>query len=385
MTDERWITIRCIEIRQPIGMFYIGAIPAKELAEISFADRRRIIEQEREIEVLSGIQRQLSPKRVAELRQYVTTMDACFPTGIILAISSENLTFDDRANTMSIRYAPEVAKIIDGQHRIEGLANYSGPTFELNVTIFVDMEMEDQAIVFSTINLKQAPVANSLVYDLYEYATTRSPQKTCHNIARLLNSRSGSPFYQRIMILGTATGKPNETLTQAAFIDPLLKLICSNPTEAMSDRDTLRRGKKLEPITDGMIRTRKLIFRNMFIREEDARIAKVLWNYFEAVAERWPVAWSIRQRGLILNRTTGYRALMQFLPILILSLDLVDELPGVSIFKEQLDKVKLTDDQMTTEEFKPGTSGQAKLRNMLELNTRLTEETIFPAGRRTGS
>jgi DGQHR domain-containing protein len=382
MTEERWITIPCIEIQQPIGRFYIASIPAREIFEISYADRRRILEQEREIEVVSGIQRQLSTKRVAELRQYVTTLDACFPTGVILAIDSDNAKFDEKAKTMSIRYAPEVAKIIDGQHRIEGLANYSGPPFEINVTIFVDMEMEDQAIVFSTINLKQAPVANSLVYDLYEYATTRSPQKTCHNIARLLNSRSTSPFFQRIMILGTASGKPNETLTQAAFIDPLLRLICTNPAEAMNDRDTLKRDKKLEPISDGMVRTRKLIFRNMFIREEDARIAKVVWNYFEAVQERWPVAWNLKQRGLILNRTTGYRALMQFLPIMILSLDLVDELPGVSIFKEQLDKVKLTDQELNTEEFKPGTSGQAKLRNILEFSTRLTDETIFPAGRR---
>jgi DGQHR domain-containing protein len=244
------------------------------------------------------------------------------------------------------------------------------------------MEMEDQAIVFSTINLKQAPVANSLVYDLFEYATTRSPQKSCHYIARLLNSRATSPFYQRIMILGTATGKPNETLTQAAFIDPLLKLLCSNSAEAMNDRDVLKRKKKLEPMTEGAIRTRKLIFRNMFIREEDAKISKVLWNYFAAVQERWPQAWNIKQRGLILNRTTGYRALMQFLPILILSLDLIDQVPEVSIFLEVLEKVKLRDEDMSTEEFKPGSSGQAKLRNIFELNTRLSDETIFAAGRR---
>jgi hypothetical protein len=78
----------------------------------------------------------------------------------------------------------------------------------------------------------------------------------------------------------------------------------------------------------GVIRTRKLIFRNMFIREEDANIAKVLWNYFTAVALRWPIAWNQKQRGLILNRTTGYRALMQFLPIVILSLDLIDKVPA---------------------------------------------------------
>lgn len=116
-------------------------------------------------------------RRSAWLRQYVTTLDACFPTGVILAIDGTNAVFDSERRTMKIWSAPEVAKIIDGQHRIEGLVGYDGPPFEINVNIFIDMEMEDQAIVFSTINLKQAPVAGSLVYDLYDYATTRSPQR----------------------------------------------------------------------------------------------------------------------------------------------------------------------------------------------------------------
>ncbi len=383
--DEKWITISCIVVQQPIGKFYIAGIPSKELVEISYADRRRILEGEREVEVVSGIQRQISPKRVTELRQYVSTIDACFPTGIILAIESENAIFDAETNTMKIKCASEVAKIIDGQHRIEGLVGYQGPPFEMNVTIFVDMEMEDQAIVFSTINLKQAPVAGSLVYDLFDYATTRSPQKTCHYIARLLNSRKESPFFQRIMILGTATGKPNESLTQAAFIDPVLKLICSTPAQAMEDRDKLKRKKALPLIDEGAIRTKKLIFRNMFIREDDAKIAKVLWNYFTAVALRWPIAWNQKQRGLILNRTTGYRALMQFLPLVILSLDVIDQVPEVPFFERVFAKVNLTDDDLNIDNFPAGTSGQSRLRKAFELQTRVMDETIWPSGRRQGA
>ena len=378
MSEDKWITVSCIQLQQPIGTFYIAGIPSKQLAEISFADRARIEGGDREIEAVSGIQRPLSMKRVAELKKYVTSVDACFPTGVILAVSGEDAQFDEVSSTMSIRYGNNVAKIIDGQHRIEGLVGYQGPQFDINVTIFVDMEMEDQAIVFSTINLKQTPVSNSLVYELFEYAKTRSPQKTCHYIARLLNARSDSPFYQRIMILGTATGKPNESLTQAAFIDPLLKLICSTPAQAMEDRDTLKRGKQLPLIDVAMIRTRKLIFRNMFIRDEDAKIAKVVWNYFTAVAERWPIAWNQKQRGLILNRTTGYRALIQFLPIVVLSLGFVDQIPDVAAFREVFDRVRMQDEQFSTDEFKPGTSGQSALRKLLELQTRLDNDTIWP-------
>jgi len=379
-TEDKWISIPCIVVHQPIGRFYIGSFPARELVEISFADRRRILEQQREIEIVSGIQREISPKRVAELRQYVNHLDACFPTGIILAISSDDAIYDKKTGTMSVRYASEVAKIIDGQHRIEGLVGYNGPKFELNVTIFINMEMEDQAIVFSTINLKQAPVANSLAYDLYDYATTRSPQKTCHYVARLLNSREKSPFYQRIMILGTATGKPNETLTQAAFIDPLLKLVSTNP---MDDRDAIKRKIELPLISEGEIRTKKLVFRNMFIQDEDARIAKVIWNYFDAVRERWPEAWNLKQRSLILNRTTGFRALMQFLPLIILSLDWIGKVPDTNMFLAIFNEVKLDDKDLNTERFKPGTSGQSELRKAFEFNTRISADSVFKGtGRR---
>jgi DGQHR domain-containing protein len=177
MSQEEWIHITCIELEQPIGKFYIGAIDSHDLVKISFADRRRIEKGERDIEVISGIQRPLAPKRVTELRKYVTSVDASFPTAIILAIGADDVEYDKKTHTMRIKNEDRVAKIIDGQHRIEGLVQYQGAKFELNVTMFIDMDMEDQALLFATINLKQTPVGKSLAYDLYEFAETRSPQK----------------------------------------------------------------------------------------------------------------------------------------------------------------------------------------------------------------
>jgi DGQHR domain-containing protein len=233
--------------------------------------------------------------------------------------------------------------------------------------------MEDQAIVFSTINLKQTPVGKSLVFDLYELAETRSPQKTCHNIARQLNRREGSPFWKRIMILGTATGAPNETLTQAAFIDPLLKYVSKDP---MSDRDQLKRGNTLPSATAAEIRVKKLIFRNLFIQEHDAEIAQIMWNYFAAIAQRWEQAWSGKQPGLILNRTTGYRALMRFLPLAYLTLGIDIPLPAAE-FKRIFNEVRLDDDDFTPENFKPGSSGQSALFKKLVSDTKIDEKAVW--------
>jgi DGQHR domain-containing protein len=369
---EKTIKIDCIQVTQPIGTFYIGSIASADLVQISYADVRRI--EERDVEFLSGIERPLSLRRVAELRKYVTNIDASFPTAIILAVDSEHASYDPQTRTMVINNEENVAKIIDGQHRIDGLKGYSGPTFQLNVTIFVDMDLEDQALLFATINLKQTPVGKSLAYDLFEFAKTRSPQKTCHNIAKLLNSREGSPFYRRIMILGVATGQPTETITQAAFIDRLIGYVSTDP---MADRDTIKRNQKLQKIDGGMIRVRRLIFRNMFIEDRDAEIARVLWNYFSAVAGRWPEAWQFKQPGLVLNRTTGFRALMRFLPVAYLSLGGMDTIVSEEDFRFVFNKVKFTDNDFNPEEFVPGTSGQAKLFHALEAQTRLDEQTIF--------
>ncbi|MGB7586663.1 MAG: DGQHR domain-containing protein [Terriglobales bacterium] len=373
MPEDRWITFPCIAIVQPIGSFYIGVMNGADLVRISFADRVRIENDAREVEVVSGLERPLQQRRVKELRQFVRNVDASFPTAIILALSSEDAMYDEAAGKIKVRDDGNVAKIIDGQHRIEGLIGYEGDNFQLNVTLFIDMDMEDQAMVFSTINLKQTPVRQSIALELFEYAKTRSPQKTSHNIARLLNAREGSPFYKKIMILGTATGRATESLTQAAFIKPLMRYISTDP---MSDRDQLKRGKTLEPADPAEIRVKKVVFRNLFIEERDAEIARIMWNYFKAVEQRWPEAWTLTQEGLVLNRTTGYNALMKFLPLAYLTLGRDTVIPTAE-FKAIFDQVKLRYDEFIPDNFKPGSGGQSQLFKKFMSDTKIDEHAIW--------
>ncbi len=353
------ISIPCIKVVQPIGDFFIGSISATDLVAISFADVRR--PDGRDIEQYIGTQRDLSEGRVAELKKYVTTVDACFPTSIILAIDSDNATFDERNGRLKIQREENVAKIIDGQHRIAGLEDYRGEDFEMNVTIFIDMDIEDQAMVFATINLKQTKVSKSLAYDLYEYAAARSPHKTCHNVAKLLNYRSGSPLKDCIKILGKATGKELESITQATFVDRMMKLITRDP---MGDKDRLKRGKRLEPAQG--LDERRLLLRNLFIGSEDAKVAKILWEYFSAVKAKWPVAWSDRTKGAILGRTTGFAALIRLLPaatsrITRAPLTKNSSLPTKADYFGLFKKIQLKDDDFTAERYLPGSTGEGKL------------------------
>jgi DGQHR domain-containing protein len=357
--EESHIEFRCIQVIQPIGSFYIGAIDAADLVQISYADIRRIEGEDRAVERYLGIQRPLSKPRVKELAQYVRNVDASFPTSVILAISSTDCVYDESSHKMRVRRDAGVAKIIDGQHRIAGLEDYQNGAFQLNVTIFVDMDIEDQAMVFATINLKQTKVSKSLAYDLYEFASSRSPQKTCHNIAKLLNYRAGGPLQNRIKILGVASGKPEETLTQATFVDRLIIYISKDPGEAMKDRDLIKRGKVPERADDAI--GQKLIFRNMFLDERDAEIARIIWNYFKAVENRWPEAWRTTRRGYILNRTTGFAALMRFLRPCYLELAAPGQVVSTEKFHSILTRLGLKDDDFVSDRYVPGSSGEAQL------------------------
>lgn len=368
------IMIKCSPVKQPIGEFYIGVISWIDLNKISYADQRRIEKGDTDIEYHFGIQRRLSDKRVREIGEYVNYLDATFPTSIILSIDSYDFENDIKnveltnisegeytIPILKIRNDKNIAKIIDGQHRIAGLKNLKeNINFELNVTIYIDMDIEDQAMVFATINKSHTKVNKSLVYDLFEFAKSRSPQKTCHTIAKYLNKKDGSPFINKIKMLGNAED-PLETITQATFVESLLKYISKNPK---SDRDRLKRGKKIKLLTDKEIETRP--FQNFFANEADGKIARIIWNYFNAVKEKWPTAWNEVDRGNILNRSTGFIALMRFLRDAYNSFGKANEMISIEDFSLIFGKMDLRDKDFNPETFIPGSGGQVALYNKLK-------------------
>ncbi|RNL55589.1 DGQHR domain-containing protein [Pedobacter jejuensis] len=376
---DQYISIKCIQITQPIGLFYVGVIDWKDLKTIAYSDIRRIENEEKNTtDTYLGIQRDLSPKRIKEIAEYVRNVDATFPTSIILHIpsftqiteetESRNLIFDVANSEMQIRLANDIASILDGQHRIEGLkesfkiAHENSEKFQLNVTIFVDLDMDDQSMIFSTVNKAQTKVNKSLVYDLFSFAKSRSPQRTAHNIVKLLNDTANSPFKDKIKILGRADDPDRETITQATLAELIIKYISKNP---YNDRDLLIRGKKLARATGSDLKNH--IFRNLFIDEKDEDIAENIWNLFEAAKDKWPLSWS---EPSILNKSTGVIALMKFLRPAYLSLCTTKSADiGATLTKSDyagiLRNVNLGDDVFTKENYLPGTSGQSALYKQL--------------------
>jgi DGQHR domain-containing protein len=373
-TDPDKITLKidALKVSQPIGDFFIANIDYKTLGKISYFDVRRVLRDSRDIERYLGIQRPLSEKRVSDLSAFVNFLDATFPSSIILAIDDEYAEYDEKTKQLFVRNhradetAPsiaisEVARVLDGQHRIAGLENFKGNTFGLSVTIFIGSDIADQAYIFSTVNLEQTKVSKSIVYDLFELAKTRSPQKTAHNIAIALDRDERGPFFQRIKRLGFATvDRKFETITQATFVENLLPLISPDPKE---DRDRLLRNERLEKIDTKS--SGKLIFRNLFVEDKDLSIARIVGNYFDAVRERWEDAWNFRGEGRMLNKTNGFRALMRILPRAYLYFARPADVVSKEKFEELFRRVDVSDDYFSVERFKPGSSGEKDLTNFL--------------------
>jgi DGQHR domain-containing protein len=401
---NRYMKVDFIELKQPIGNFFIAKIPYRDLIAICYSDVRKI-KHEGDFESYLGIQRELDPKRVKNLQEYVHLSDASFPSSIILSISNKKYAaeyssyhteidnvFDDdqeldkkyesvwnvfiaddvaeKRQKMFILRDEGVAKIIDGQHRIEGLRSYNNKNgdFDVNVTVFMEMDIEEQAIVFATINKAQTKVNKSMVYDLYDLAKSRSPQKTCHNIAKFLNKKDGSPFLDKIKILGKADDG-FETITQATFVECLMPYISKNPD---IDRDIIKTGGKIEEVSGRELQ--RQIFRNLFIQKRDAEIAKNLFNYFTAVKNAWPIAWEETQAtGYILNKSTGLVALFRFLSDVYLylsrkenneiDLSKIGNVYTVDEYRTIFDPLKeiISDNDFTTQNFDPGGSGRSQL------------------------
>jgi DGQHR domain-containing protein len=368
------ITFDCIQAQQPIGDLYIASIPYRDLIKFTYFDVRRVVSAERDVEKYLGIQRPISRHRLKDLEAYVNFVDATFPTSVIVAVNDGSYaSFDKSKKRMTLRNyrldepEPSIAirnlgRVIDGQHRIAGLESFSGERFDVSATVFIEADIADQAHIFSTVNLEQTKVNKNLVYDLYELARTRSPQKTCHVVAVTLDRDPESPFYGRIKRLGFATeGADFEPVSQATFVEGLMQHITADPK---GDRDTLLRGETPPKATGDEVF--RFVLRNLFVEGKDIQIISLMYNYFSAVRERWPDAWSERGRGYMLNRTNGVKALLRFFRHAYTKI----AHPGDPASKDKfLDRVfrniALTDGDFTTENFVPGTSGEARLYRVL--------------------
>lgn len=372
MSDH--ILVPFIKVVQPVGTFFVASMSYKDVLDIAQADVRKLSETSAVDEYI-GIQRKVSPLRKKEIATYCNTVDATFPTGVILSIQTVdkdgldngNVSFE-KNNIMKIKRQVNVASILDGQHRLEGLRlakeQLGDRPFDLNVTIFLNADIDAQAQIFSVINKAQTKVNKSLVYDLYEYSNCRCPQKTVHDVVVVLNKNEKSPFYGKVKILGVADDSSKETIAQATLAELVMDLISKDP---VVDRDILKRSGLKKWLTSNKLQNydnikdkEKFVFRAFFVNGEDYKIVQHISTFFSEVQRKWPHSWDENRPNNILNKSTGIIALMNFLRILFLRS--IETSESFEVFcKHVFNRMELSDDSFTSNKYVPGQRGQSEL------------------------
>jgi DGQHR domain-containing protein len=345
-----------IIVDQPAGTFYLTAMPARDVVRISRA-KPRIFNPET-LTSEGGIQREPSERRVRAISEYASTSDAAFPTAVLLAVKSEDCVLQNGQISID---GDGVADIVDGQHRVEGLRftrEVEQAKFTLPIVLIIDATEEEKALLFATINGTQTKVPASLVYDLYGVTDSRSPARTCHEIARSLNSMQESPWYRRLKMLGRkSSAGSTESLSQGTFVKFLLPLISVDPA---GDADLLKNGKPPGSYP-------QCVFNDYFRKEKDSQILKVLLNVFNAVRKTWPKEWDDAEH-FVLTKTLGFSGIMRALPDLVKGGRKRGELSEEyfsKIFARTKELMDAANKTLASGQFSASASGEAEFRDLI--------------------
>jgi len=308
------------------------------------------------------IQRKTDSAKVNQIAQYLLNdPQAMFPTNMVLAVPDEVIVGyeeigDEVVVTLDSRVAQQIEagpdgdvyiSVIDGQHRLRGLeiaANILRRDvesrdmfltkeqreqrerklkqfleFQVSVSFFRAPVLEYQANIFSIINRTQTKVSEGLVYNLFGLSKTDSPQKTALEVSLALNGTPGSPFRNRIRLVGFKyTRDESPPLSQAAVVKSIV--LCISPTIRKSE---LERFMPRSAFRAGI--SEELCFRRYYAQNEDEVIPKIMFAYFKAVQLTFldsfgKPLWQSASVDNILNTTVGYEAMLGVLKVILPSI-----------------------------------------------------------------
>lgn len=294
------IKLNILKVNQPISEIVVAKISPQVLLEMSAIDRRRIENDEE----LLGVQRQLKLEKVAQIKSYLSSIDATFPNSIIVNTTSEFIkSISD--NEIELEVNENTFTIIDGQHRLEGFRDNNHDNFELILAIFRDLTIPQQANIFSTINSEQTKVDPSLNLNLELNSNELTPKKMMIQIAQSLNYDKESPWHNNIRMLGSQS--PG-IISLASFVKPLLELTYPE-NEYYKIRNELMQNKEFPKFERYNYKIDRYLFWEFYKRQDFDSIYKILYNYFNAVKNVFDKDWLNSES--LLNKTTGYNAFMK--------------------------------------------------------------------------
>lgn len=268
-----------IEIRQARHTFILTAIPAALLTRISYAAIRHQDHEE------GAVQRVLNQSRIAGIKSF-TLQGGDFPASIVLNWVSDPLIRN--GSTVTLPDGKRLAQIIDGQHRVAGMAEAIEENSALGdqlmpVAIYEGLDTLECANIFLSINTEQRPVPRSLVYDLYGVASEDLVDKSAVRARDITMSLSGDgqPYQGLIKLPNAKRQKGGIALSTAVTaIKPLV-----------AEKGTL------EQIGAASLEMQQTIFQ----------------NYFSAIADRYGDRWVEKENAFLY--AAGFMGAVEFLQL----------------------------------------------------------------------
>lgn len=233
-----------------------------------------------------GTQRDLSPKHARNAYAYIKTRDMAFWPEVFLCVRmNKTVSFRKSAHSDStgvitidaaaIRKAKRIAiSRVDGNHRLHFAGGNHGGfpaiTKEVSFCLAYDLTLEEEIILFRDINDNQRRMNTSHLDNIAARLTPEEQQKRVDPalyIAKKLGRDDRSPFFEKVYEGGT---KPGYFMIPLRSLKTGVNYMLSKPT-------------KLTALPD-----------------PDAQY-KVIRNYFAAVKQWQPEAWSQPNKYLLLR------------------------------------------------------------------------------------
>lgn len=315
------------------GELFVFAAPASDILEWARVDRT--------IEEKGAAQRALSPTHQKRIRSFVeASQDNVVPTAVTLALPPDTYTVSGestskvRGGQLTILRVKEdqPAVIIDGQHRLHGLAGLDIPVL---VTVLLNADKLERALQFVVINNSARKVPTDLVKGIlaelneteqaaFESRISRSgiTLGRFHNALRYIDQWDESPFQN---MLDWDINRTGEQIVKPAAIEKSLRVILAR----LDTRDPIELDQAVELLvalwtgiqsawsgTEEQWKTSKIIEKAGLVScvefvverlnreaeegkqiEESEVVTKVAHDLFEPVPhEFWLVDWD--QKGL---------------------------------------------------------------------------------------
>ncbi|MDJ0693338.1 MAG: DGQHR domain-containing protein [Mastigocoleus sp. MO_167.B18] len=232
------------------------------------------------------------------------------------------------------------AYVVDGQHRLYGLSDYSSEDLPVLVVALLDATLEEQAFQFIVINNKAVKVSTN-------------------NVKAIIANLNEKQLQDRLLKAGVKYGNTSPTLRDINDLD-------TSPFKDLLDWPYNKEGQKLVPIAaiEQSIKYLKSVF--TFLEEDEDSLVDIFCAMWQVIKDNYPELWA---KDNTFMKKVNINALNEFISERLKyawELDLVDVFESKKVKKHVLTIVKLLPKEFWEAEWSIRLQDSASVRNQIK-------------------